>query len=259
MRLFPKYLKKLSSRMRIEFDSSDVRKTATERTELPVPLYVAAIGGVFDFTVDCTLVWKSRDYTARRLRIEIPKCEERAIEDIEYRVLEMGHRFHAEQSEALEAALTREFRSSAGTFTSRRGRIQCLPHVRVNIDPDVRQTLRPNHLRRLQLDGEHTNNMRRADLVDTLSRRWSDLLGNIKDEPLIAHAAALTDEEFADVIKEMNARRQLHSYELLDLLREANERAGDLKMGAFEWAQAFDRALKQQPGAESVFQQSDAE
>lgn len=254
-----KPLRNLSSRIRDALSESEVRDNITERTEIPAPMYVPAVGGVFDFTVECTLVWTTRDYSERQLRIAIPRCVERSTEDVEFRVLRMSHRFHAEQSEALESALAEEFRHRPCRFKSRRGLIQCSPQLRVSIDQDVRDTLRPNHLQRLHLDGEHTNNMRRADLVDTLSRRWSDLLGNIKDEPLIAHAAALTDEEFALVIKEMNKNRQLHTEELLDLLREANERAGDLRMGAFEWAQAFDRALKQQPGAESVFQRSDAE
>ncbi|HEY3504204.1 MAG TPA: hypothetical protein VGN37_15645 [Actinocatenispora sp.] len=90
----------------------------------------------------------------------------------------------------------------------------------------------------------HEFGMRRTDLVDRLSRRWSEILEKLREQPLITQAAQLTEEEFATVMTRFKETRRSDLTEIHDLLEKAMSDSKGLGIGGFEWAESVDRNLR---------------
>lgn len=221
-----------------------VRGSVATRQRIDGFIVAPARGDVFDFYVELSILWTARNLNMRQLNRAMLRYQGFAREAIERRVVGLARQFEPQQVEKLEAALSASMNEVRLSYFWRRQEIQCRPVVRVELDPDVRDTLRPTMLERMQLECEHDTQMRRTELVEALSSRWSQLLGQMKDDPLIAHAASLTAEDLAQVLQHMDFSEASAVNKLHQLLREAADDHSSMALGAFEWSVAYDEVIQ---------------
>jgi len=221
-----------------------VRGSVSTRQRIDGVITAPAHGDVFDFLVELSLLWSSRNLSLRQLNRAMLCYQASARDAIERRVAILARQFHPQQGQEFEDALTTSMNEIRLSYFWRRQEVRCQPTMRVEVDAEIRDTLRPTMLERIQLECEHDTSMRRTELVETLSTRWSQLLGQLKKDPLIAHAARLTADDLAEVIQHMDISEESAVSKLHQLLQQAANDHSRMSISPFEWSKAYDTVIQ---------------
>lgn len=209
--------------------------------ELPpsdVVLSIDALGDVFSFEVLPHFRWTSSAMTLDTLRERAAVHQEASLVELTRRAWPLLRGCDPEQPQAAET-LVNEQLAGGWWYDDEKGRITCVPTVRVRIDPALRGHLLPYHVGRL-----------RAEQVAELSEKWLQVVRELEKqgelEPverrlMLPFVAALVDQDFAKVTQALeNTRRSGAAMlaEVLDTARKNHE-----QIGLFEYANAYDKAL----------------
>ncbi|WBB89786.1 hypothetical protein [Verrucosispora sp. WMMC514] len=214
----------------------------TFRQDVPQPLLVPAKGDAFDFNVHVVYFWTATNMSFDELRMRAEALLPWAGGIVRERSIDLAREHEPHRAHDLERALN-------NLLTGQRWPQEAhLPQftVRLRVSPDerVRERLRPYWEQRIKLECDHELEKIRARQADDLTRRWAAVLQSLQDDPVTAHAARLTGEQFAEVFHRYVEERRDIVPNLVDLLREAVKGHGDLGLGPSEYTQAWDVALR---------------
>ncbi|MGW1061225.1 hypothetical protein [Micromonospora rubida] len=215
---------------------------ATYRQDVPHPIFVAAKGDAFDFRLYAVYTWSARYMSAEGLRLLVEGYLPWAGGVVREQAIALAREYEPHRSHDLERALNNVL------LGQRWPRDETRPHftVQVRVSPDerIRERLRPYWEERIKLECDHELQKIRARQADDLTRRWGAVLQALEDDPVTAHAARLTGEQFAEVFRRYAEERRGTVPELLTLLREAVRGHNDLGLGPSEYTEAWDAALR---------------
>jgi len=215
-----------------------------ERRRASQPLTVPAQGGAFDFLVFPSYTWRSEgliedalhswiDYYGARVRNGVRECAvDLAREHPPHHVSE----FQAQLNERLAVGDWRFERDSA--------QLVCQVHGRVAPDERVRDRLQPYWEKVIEMETAHQLAIRRAELVRELAELWSNVLKELRGNPLTVHAARLTEGEFAEVFERLVSERQETTRELIRVLESAINGHRAVGLSQYEFIEGFDHLLK---------------
>ncbi|RGC66031.1 hypothetical protein C5N14_26040 [Micromonospora sp. MW-13] len=216
--------------------------TVSFRQDVPQPILVPAKGDAFDFRLHVVYLWRAQHMTFEELRFRAERYLGWAGGIVRERAVDLAREHEPHRSHELERALNNRL------VGQRWPRDESLPHfgVQVRVSPDerVRERLRPYWEERIKLECDHELQKIRARQADDLTRRWCAVLQALEDDPVTAHAARLTGEQFAEVFRRYVEERRGTVPELVTLLREAVRGHNDLGLGPSEYTQAWDAALR---------------
>ncbi|MEV0004828.1 hypothetical protein AB0H28_21450 [Micromonospora sp. NPDC050980] len=216
--------------------------TVSFRQEVPQPVLAPAKGDAFDFRLHPVFVWTAQHMTSEHLRLRAEGYLPWAGGILREEAVGLSRQHEPHRSHELEQALNARL---TGRRWPREGTTPFFTvQVRVSPDERVRERLRPYWEDRIRLECDHELQKIRARQADELTRRWCEVLQNLEDDPVTAHAARLTGEQFAEVFRRYVAERRETVPELVELLREAVRGHNDLNMGPSEYTQAWDTALR---------------
>ncbi|MFG1887698.1 hypothetical protein ACGFIR_07495 [Micromonospora sp. NPDC049051] len=219
-----------------------VPSTVTFRHDVPHPILVPARGDAFDFRLHAVYTWTAQNMAYEELRLRAERYLTWAAGIVRERAVDLARQYEPHRSHDLERALNDRL---AGQRWPREGS-QPYFWVQVGVSPDerVRERLRPYWEARIKLECDHELQKIRAQQADELTRRWCAVLQSLEDDPVTAHAARLTGEQFAEVFHRYVQERRETVPDLLELLREAVRGHGDLGMGPSEYTEAWDAAIR---------------
>ncbi|MFJ8580849.1 hypothetical protein [Micromonospora sp. NPDC093277] len=216
--------------------------SASFRQDVPQPILVPAKGDAFDFRLHAVYTWTGQNMTYDELRFRAERYLFWAGGIVREQTVDLARQHEPHRSHELEQALNLRL---SGQRWPRQGNLPYFTvQVRVSPDERVRERLRPYWEDRIKLECDHELEKIKARQADDLTRRWCGVLLNLEDDPVTAHAARLTGEQFAEVYRRYVAERRETVPELVELLREAVRGHNDLGMGPSEYTQAWDTALR---------------
>jgi hypothetical protein len=222
-----------------------VPEVVTLRREVHDPLLVPAQGDAFDFHVFPTLSWEANQMSHDELRYRVDRLMHWALGVVREQATDRARGFAPHRAYDLERALNAEFANRSWPVGARGSIPRFRARVRVLPDPQVRRQLQPYWEQRIQLEWEHELAKLRSDQVDQMTRRWREVLANLEQDPVTAHAARLIEQQrFAEVFAEFVEERRRVVPDLVKLLEEAVKGHGDLQMGPSEYTEAWDLALR---------------
>jgi hypothetical protein len=207
---------------------------------LPV-MTVPAEGDVFQFHVHPVVAWRGDNITYEQLRQMADSQEQWIVGELRHHVMEHSRRYGPHQALELERYLNDGFRRYEPKTYGVAVRWQA--KVRVHPEDRVREKLRPYIERRIEMDNDQCLHLRRVELVDELTRRWSEALGELHGKPFTTQAAKLAEVEFAKIIGDLKAEEQGLFDGLKDLLEKAGR--GHRELGLFEYAETYDKLIKE--------------
>jgi hypothetical protein len=186
-----------------------------ETYRIPTETYtVPAQGYVFDFQVRLAFTWTSDGLSPDSLAAWSRQFAPQVRREARCTIARCAREYLPHDVQTLDAHLAREFRHKVWEFVAGDAPITCRPHVRVRLAESVRAHLEHYWQERLAMEADHANRLRQAELVEARHQRWLALLDKLRDSPLAASAASLTDKDFAVVVKEMTREQN----ELLEQL-----------------------------------------
>ncbi|MCP3785305.1 hypothetical protein NLX85_18250 [Micromonospora sp. A3M-1-15] len=221
----------------------------------PVPLVVPGAGDVFDLHVIVHLRWQSPP--DKRLSYE--RAEElsrvyhdTAMNSVLKRVWQLARSLDPLYPAQAETEMNNDPQLRRGwCFGDENGTVQCVPTVRVFLDPKLREHKNPFEIQRLSIEEEHNLGMARDELVRTRTESWlrgfQELetfadLGKDERQFLLPYAASLSDERLAKVTTVLARDRHQRYTDLVGLLKVASN--DHERLGLFEFANAYDKALQ---------------
>jgi hypothetical protein len=146
--------------------------------------------------------------------------------DVAREVADLARSFHPHQASELEINLNRRLATASRTFQRGGGRLTVTTEVRVRLDEEVREQLRPSLLEQLRMETEHDLKMRRAQMVETLTQQWADVIGRLRPTPFGTPAAKLSDATLAMILDELVNKEQTSVEELArrlyDVIRQSH-------------------------------------
>ncbi|MEV6924283.1 hypothetical protein AB0M46_07205 [Dactylosporangium sp. NPDC051485] len=226
-----------------------------EPRPIQTPFIVPAAGDVFDFHVILHLSWRN----APGKQLEYVRLEQLAgiyhdtavnsfLKTI-WRLARTLEPLHPASAENVMNA-DREMRQGM-CFGDDNGMVQCVPTVRVFLDPKLREEKAPLELRRIKIEEEHLSQTLRDHFLRERTESWLRGLQQLeqfaelgKDERqfLLLFAASMVDERFSKVTQALARDRERRYNDLVGVLRRA---VGDHeRLGLFEFANAYDKALQ---------------
>jgi hypothetical protein len=211
------------------------------RRAVTQPIIVPALGHVFDFHVDASLLWRSDGLTREELSDWTQRFADRARRELVPRIGAVAHRYPPHEARALEVELNRLFAGRTWRFRAGAVDLTCRPHVRVTLDDRVQDFVRPYWERRIKMECEHAVEIRRAELAEHLSQQWLAVLAKLRDNPLASGAARMTEKEFAAVVDQIRADQKEAADQLQSLLDTALRNSAGLD--AYERAETFDAVI----------------
>lgn len=216
--------------------------TLSIREETDSGASALAAGDVFRFQASLALDWRSTGLTEGELKGAINLFRGAARARMGEVLARRAHRYEPTCGFDLEQELNAELADDEFSFQFRGRPVYCLAQVRVALDQDIRTALRGPLLDRMVMEITHDNGMRKAVLVDERANTWSKVLAKLHDDPLIASAARMTDEEFATVVEKLTDGVSEELAELRKLLTRVME--GPPQRGEYEWARSIDQTLR---------------
>ncbi|WP_433532616.1 hypothetical protein ACQPYA_11630 [Micromonospora sp. CA-263727] len=214
----------------------------TFRQDVPHPLLVPAKGDAFDFRLHVVYFWTASYMSFEELQLRAETLLPWAGGIVRERAVDLAREHEPHRAHDLERALNNLLMHQRWPQDPK------LPQfsVRLRVSPDeqVRKRLRPYWEERIKLECDHELEKIRARQADDLTRRWGAVLQSLQDDPVTAHAARLTGEQFAEVFRRYVEERRDIVPDLVSLLREAVKGHGDLGLGPSEYTQAWDVALR---------------
>ncbi|MEU1887398.1 hypothetical protein [Micromonospora sp. WMMD987] len=212
------------------------------RQDVPQPLLVPAKGDAFDFRVHPVYLWTGRRMTFEELKYRAERYLDWAGGIVRERIIDVSREFEPHRSHELERVLNQ--RLAGQRWPADESLPQFSAYVRISPDERVRDQLRPYWQERIRLECDHELQKIRTRNVDDLTRRWCAVLQALEADPVTAHAARLTGEQFAEVFRRYVDERRGTVPELVTLLREAVRGHHDLNLGPSEYTEAWDVALR---------------
>ncbi|TCB95364.1 hypothetical protein E0H26_20710 [Micromonospora zingiberis] len=209
---------------------------------MPQPLLVPAKGDAFDFNLHAVYLWTATNMTFDELRLRAEALLPWAAGIVRERAVDLAREHEPHRAHDLEQALNNLLMHQR--WPQEAHLPQFTVRLRVSLDERVRERLRPYWEQRIKLECDHELEKIRTRQADDLTRRWAAVLQNLQDEPVTAHAARLTGEQFAEVFHHYVAERRAIVPGLVELLREAVKGHNDLGLGPSEYTQAWDAALR---------------
>lgn len=205
------------------------------------PMAVPAEGDVFNFHVFPWVTWHGDGLTQDQL-IEIADRQEGEIRTLLMQeISDVSRTYLPHHALALEQHLNGRFSQPQslgyGVMLRWEARVQVLPEGR------VQEKLRPYLEQRMEMDSDQYLKLRRAELVDELTQRWSEVLQRLRNQPFTLQAAKLAEQEFAKIIEELGKKESDALEKLRVLLKDASSGHNDL--GLYEYAEVFDKLVKQ--------------
>lgn len=205
------------------------------------PMAVPAEGDVFNFHVFPWVTWYGDGMTQDQL-IEIVARQEEEIRTLLLQeITDVSRRqppHHAlELEQLLNARFGRPQSLGYGVMLRWEARVQVLPEAR------VQDKLRPYLEQRMEMDSKQYIELHRVQLVDELTRSWSEVLQRLRAQPYTLQAAKLAEQEFAKILEELGKEENAALDKLRALLKEASSGHNDL--GLYEYAEVFDKLVKQ--------------
>ncbi|RKT54259.1 hypothetical protein [Saccharothrix australiensis] len=215
------------------------------------PVVVYAEGGILTFRLLPTFRWSSSAVGYDELVGLAARYHGAARSTLLDRVwtTARGHRPDdlAAAEDAINEVLAREWCFD----DEHHGRIGYRSSVRALLDPQLREHILPAEKRRLDLVFDHDLAMLRADHVEERTARWLAAIARLEDAgPLDGHArqllvpfaANLADQQFAEVMHALGAKRGQLARDLVSVLRLA--RTDHEGVGLYEFANAYDKAVR---------------
>ncbi len=237
--------------------------TLTVREVTTDGLTALSLGDVFEFRASLALSWRSTGLTETTLQDAIECHRDLARSAVCELFSRLAHRYDPQSAFELERELNAELGKQDFTYEVHRTTVSCSARARVALDRDVREALRGPLLARMGMEFKHDNGMRRADLVDELTRHWSKVIDRLSGDPLVTPAAKLTEQEFAGVIGDLAVGGTGHGPSEIAQLIEILEKVykGPPSGGDYEWSESIGlsiRALSKRLGEDSSSAQSAA-
>ena len=96
--------------------------------------------------------------------------------------------------------------------------LTCRPYVWVELEDQVKQTVRPYWEQLIKLDCEHDVQMRRAEYAERLSKQWATILTGLMGSPVADGAAEMTEKDLAEVVRKIVAEQKAAAEKLEDLM-----------------------------------------
>jgi hypothetical protein len=208
---------------------------------------VPARGYVFDFRVYLSLTWTSNGLHLDELDAWSQQFNQRARRDLGRIAADLSRAYPAHRPSKFEAELNRRLVDAPFTYERSGVALTCRAVAWVRLDPRVKEYLLPYWEKRIKMEAEHDVGLRRAELVDQRNQRWLALLEKVRNDPAAEAAARLTEQEFAEVMREMLAERKAALVQLKELSGQSPSGFGGGGFGLYE----FDRlaeALGQRAG-----------
>ncbi|PZF95120.1 hypothetical protein [Micromonospora deserti] len=191
----------------------------TEQRDPPAPITVPARGYVFNFHVRATFTWSSEGLRPEVLSWYAQYFLPQAIERLTRLAAERARDVAPHQAGDLEVTLQQAL-AERGPWRFERGdvAVTCEPGAWVRLDPRVRQALQPHWKRRIALECQYDEQLRRAQYAERLSRRWVAILNEHLDSPVTG--GATEDQDLTDALRHMMSLQQAAVQWVEDLLRD---------------------------------------
>jgi hypothetical protein len=224
----------------------------TLRRRMPEPVVVPAKGYVFDFQLHAIFTWISDGLPFDQLDACSHQFMPRARQALSRLASQTAGDLPPHRARDLEVALNRAFDGKSWHYRRGDATVRCRAEVWVRLDDRVKEYLQPSWEKQIKMEADHEVNLRRAELVDQLSRRWLSILDNLRGSPAAPSAAQLTDKEFAEEMRKLAGEQRDAVDRLLSMMEETlqNGRSGG-GLGEYEVAEGFDllnQALRRQAG-----------
>jgi len=227
--------------------ASPVGVLGTSHTaNLPEFLSASALGNVFALHARVTLTWTAVGLSEARLSDAANAHQASVRTFVQGQLADLARERHPHQARELELDLNRELENAVLQYRWGGCTVACRPVVRVVLDPKVRNALRPAVTDRMIVEYRHDSGMRQAEMIDSHIRRWSKLVGELRTDPHLATAARLAwGEEFHTVLQEMTEEHENELKTVSQLLGNAITDFPRVGIGGFEWADAYEKSLRE--------------
>jgi hypothetical protein len=210
----------------------------------PDPMRMLGDGDAFEFNVYPTLEWRGMATDREELQQWTVPLRGQAARQVGHVLRPIARTFEPHRSRDFEIAANKRTYQEWWTIRNE-GRSYALGFsVRCEPDERIQEHMRPYWEARIKAECDHQLGLQRARQVDELTRHWSTILDKLEQDPRTIHAAMLSEKDFADVFGTFVEGRQKVVRDLLDLLRTAVDRHGDVGLGPSEFTRAWDQALK---------------
>ncbi|SCE97395.1 hypothetical protein [Micromonospora mirobrigensis] len=167
-------------------------------------IVVPARGYVFQFTVHATLTWTGTGLSTDLLGWHVRQVRPRAILRLTRLAAAAARTFPPHQAGELEVALQRAVAGQPPwQFRDGDTELTCRVDVWVRLDEAVRQALLPYSEQLVNLEGQYEVQLRRAECVEQLNRRWVDLLEEFTAGPVSGAVDRETREALDDAARRM--------------------------------------------------------
>ncbi|HEY2947355.1 MAG TPA: hypothetical protein VGJ53_02985 [Micromonosporaceae bacterium] len=215
-----------------------------ERRRGPQPIAAPAMGDAFSFQVYADYSWRSTGLYPDELRVSIERHTAEVHNGLRELITNAAREFPPHHVSKLQARLDEALTSRVWRFDRDVRALSCRAQVRVAPDDRVRQRLQPYWEKVIEMECEHQLGMRRAELVEELTKRWSTVLEDLRDKPLTPHAARLTEEQFASVFERLISERHDALQEVIRILQDASRDHREGGLQQTEIVQTYDSLLR---------------
>nr|MDT0659129.1 hypothetical protein [Micromonospora sp. DSM 115978] len=171
------------------------------------------------FLLHAVFVWTSDGLHREDLHASIQEGTPYVSRELIRRAASLAREHPAHQARKLEESLQQAL-AEQPSWSYDGGRISCRPYVWVRLEKRVEDAIRPYWDELIKLDCAHRVDMRRAEYADRLSERWTEILTRLAGSDVAAGAARLTEEELAEVMREIIAERQAAQQRLEDMMAD---------------------------------------
>jgi hypothetical protein len=211
----------------------------------PEPIAAPAKGDAFSFQVVATYTWESDHLYPGELDLAIDRHTREVHHGLRELVIDVAHEVEPHRVAELQARLDAAVAPKRWHF-DRDGvhRLSCRVEVRVAPDDRVRQRMQPYWERRIEMELEHELGMRRAELVEELTARWTTVLARLHEEPLTPHAARLTEAQFAEVFDRLISERRGALQDVVRILQDASRDHRESGLRQTEIVHTYDSLLR---------------
>jgi hypothetical protein len=206
-------------------------KKGRHHSDLDAPLVVPALGHVYHFIIHATFDWKADGMDSATLQRCARQWMPLAIRELHQCVAAKSRNFAPHRARALEMSVNQML--AGGAEWSFGTAVRCLPRIAVELDERVLEQVRMYSEKRIRMDCEHDEGLRRAELADQLSQRWVKVLEGLLESSVASGAARLTEQQLAEVVDGLLVT-QGNITELWERILQ------DESLGSFERAKAHD-------------------
>jgi hypothetical protein len=215
-----------------------------ERRRGPQPITAPALGDAFSFRAYADYSWQSIGLYPEELRESIERHTAEVHNGLRELTVTLAREFPPHHVMQLQAKLDEALATKVWRFDRDVRHLSCKVKVRVAPDDRVRQRLEPYWEKIIEMECEHELGMRRAELVEQLTRRWSEVLRELHRNPLTPHAARLAEEQFASVFERLISERHDALQEVIRILQDASRDHRDGRLPQDEIVKTYDGVLQ---------------